>query len=252
MTLEATQLAIIFACLAAGGILKGATGAGAPVLAVPALAMMFDVRFAVVVMLLPNLLTNVWQSWHFRHHRLPLAFNLRFAGAGAAGVCLGTLMLAFLSRDVLSLLVAAGVFAYIALRLARPDWRIAYAPARRLSVPAGLLGGVLQGASGLSAPASITFLNAMKLERACFIATISVFFTVMTVLQILALGHLGLLRSHDALLSLLAIVPLCAFMPLGGALARRLSRAHFDRVILVLLAFLAVKLVFDTLAGAGA
>ncbi|WEX10396.1 sulfite exporter TauE/SafE family protein [Chelativorans sp. AA-79] len=249
MTLEPTQLAIIFACLAAGGILKGATGAGAPVLAVPALAMIFDVRFAVVVMLMPNLLTNLWQAWHFRRHLLPASFVFGFAGAGALGVLLGTLMLAFLSHDVLSLFVAGAVFAYIALRLARPDWKIAYPLASRLSIPAGLAAGLLQGAAGLSAPASITFLSAMRLERPIFIATISFLFVSMTVLQIASLGYLGIFSAHGALISLSALLPILAFMPVGAALAKRLSKESFDRAILILLGFLAAKLVYDTLVG---
>ena len=88
------EILIAFLCLAAGGVLKGATGAGAPVLAVPALAMMFDVRVAVVTMLVPNLLTNVWQAWQFRGDRLPNRFILAFSLAGAIGVVGGTVMLA--------------------------------------------------------------------------------------------------------------------------------------------------------------
>lgn len=243
------QLAIIFACLAGGGILKGATGAGAPVLAVPALAMMFDVKFAVVVMLMPNLFTNIWQGWLFRRHRLPASFVWGFAAAGAAGVFVGTLMLAFLSQALLALVVAVAVFAYVLLRLARPDWKIAYPLATRLRLPVGLTAGVLQGASGISAPVSITFLNAMRLERPIFISTISVLFAVMSALQIPALGYFGILSSHGALISLAALFPILAFMPVGAALARRMSEESFDRAILVLLSLLALKLLYDALSA---
>lgn len=249
MTFEPVEFAIIFACLAAGGILKGATGAGAPILAVPALAMIFNVQFAVVVMLMPNLFTNVWQGWHFRRHRLPASFVWSFAGAGTVGVLVGTLMLASFSQDVLSIIVAAAVFLYILLRLMRPDWQIAYSLASRLSLPAGLTAGMLQGASGISAPVSISFLNAMRLERPIFISTISVFFAAITALQILALGYLRIFNIHDAVISLTAVLPILAFMPVGAALAKRLSKESFDRAILILLGVLAVKLLHDALTG---
>ncbi|MCT8991351.1 sulfite exporter TauE/SafE family protein [Chelativorans sp. SCAU2101] len=248
MTLQLTDLAIIFACLAAGGILKGATGAGAPVLAVPAMAMIFDVKVAVVVMLMPNLLTNLWQGWHFRKHLLPARFLLTFALAGAAGVVAGTLILAFLPQRVLMLFVAGAVYIYIALRLARPDWKIAYPLASRLSLPAGLAAGMLQGSSGISAPVSISFLNAMRLERPTFIGTISLFFVTITALQIVSLVYFGLFSGQSALVSLAAVLPILAFMPVGAALARRLSKESFDRAILILLALLATKLVYDALA----
>jgi len=247
VTLEPVQLAIIFACLAAGGILKGATGAGAPILAVPAVAIIFDVKFAVMVMLMPNLLTNIWQGWSFRRHLLPPRFVLSFVGAGMLGALLGTLILAYFSQKSLDLVVAGAVVLYVALRLARPDWKISYPVATRLSLPAGLAAGVLQGAAGLSAPASITFLNAMRLDRQMFIATISLLFTGMSFFQILSLSYLGIFSVQSALISLLAMLPILAFMPVGAALACRLSRESFDRTILILLCFVAAKLVYDAL-----
>lgn len=244
-----TELAIIFACLAGGGILKGATGAGAPVLAVPALAMMFDVKFAVVVMLMPSLFTNLWQGWHFRRHRLPGAFVWLFAASGAIGALAGTFVLAFFSQTLLSLLVAAAVFVYVLSRVVLPGWKIALPLAERLSLPAGVVAGMLQGASGISAPVSISFLNAMRLERPLFISTISIFFIAMTIVQIPALGLFGILTGHTALLSLAALLPILIFMPVGAALARRLSKESFDRAVLVLLSVLALELVRRALTG---
>ena len=47
---------VAFLSLGLGGILKGATGAGAPLVAVPALALLFDVPTAIAIFSLPNLL----------------------------------------------------------------------------------------------------------------------------------------------------------------------------------------------------
>jgi uncharacterized protein len=243
--MEIWQVLIIFACLAGGGILKGATGAGAPVLAVPAIAMMFDVRLAVVIMLMPNLLTNIWQAWVFRAHRLPARFLVGFAIAGAVGVVPGTILLASLPMHTLLLIVAGAVFAFVGLRLARPDWQVSYPLAERLSVPMGFSAGVLQGASGVSAPVSISFLNAARLERHVFIPTISIFFAVMTAGQIPALGYLGIVSLQELAISMIALIPLLAGMPVGAALGRRFSKEVFDRVILVVLVALALKLVYD-------
>lgn len=229
-------------------MLKGATGAGAPILAVPAMAMISDVRSAVLVMLVPNLLTNLLQAWRFRREQPSPRFVWSFAVAGCVGVVVGTIMLASFSSDTLSILVGGAVYGYIAVRLGKPHWRIELPLAKVLSVPAGAVAGMLQGATGLSAPVSITFLNAVRLERLAFIATISVFFTLITVPQIAALGYLGFLSAHSLLISLGAMVPILAFMPVGTALARRLSKESFDRAILALLAVLAAKLVWDALA----
>src|SRR3546814_9616634 len=57
------------------------------------------------------------------------------------------------------------LFLYIGFRLAHPDWVLELGVATRLAAPAGFVGGVLQGAAGISAPISITFLNAMRIDR---------------------------------------------------------------------------------------
>lgn len=237
-----------FIALALGGLLKGATGAGAPVVAVPVIAMLYDVRFAVAMLVVPNLITNLWQGWKYRRHMMPLPFTLRFAAAGMLGAGIGTVMLARLPSDALLALVAVAVFAYIAFRLARPDWTLAFGLARRVVLPVGAVAGVLQGAVGVSAPVSITFLNAMRPDRAAFVGTISVFFFAMSLSQIPLLAHYGILTWERLGWSMLALVPLMGFMPAGAALSRRVSKATFDRLILALLGLIALRLLYQALS----
>lgn len=245
MTIDPTQFVLVFICLALGGVLKGATGAGAPILAIPALAAMFDVKLAVVIMMMPNLLTNLWQGWRHREHRLAGHLGWIFAATGALGALAGTIMLAWLPHEALAMIVASAVICYVILRLCRPDWSLSLQAGERLSAPAGLVAGVLQGSSGISAPVSITFLSAMRLDRQAYIFTISVFFVAMTAVQIPTLGMVGLLSAPLLAISLAAVVPILLFMPVGAALAQRLSPAAFDRAILLLLIGLALKLVFE-------
>ena len=51
----------VLVAFALGGILKGATGAGAPIITIPVIAAFYDVRIAVIIMVVPNLLTNIGQ-----------------------------------------------------------------------------------------------------------------------------------------------------------------------------------------------
>lgn len=238
-------IAVVF--LALGGLVKGATGAGAPVLAVPAMAMLYDVKLAVVIMMVPNLLTNIWQWWQYRKSLLGTRFVVLFASAAAVGTIFGTWLLATLPQEFLSLTLAAVVFVYVAFRFLRPGWVLSDSTALKLSMPVGVISGALQGASGISAPVSLSFLNAMRLERPTFIATVSVFFLMMTVTQIPALMALGIMTPALFGVSALALIPILAMMPVGARLAQRFSKDVFDRVMLAMLVLLALKLVFDAL-----
>lgn len=236
------SLLIGFLGIALGGFLKGATGAGAPVVGVPILALAFGVPKAVAIFALLNLFSNAWQAWTYRSHLGSRRFIVIFAIAGGLGAAAGTVLLASLPTDILMGGLASIVFLYIALRLARPDWTLARQLGETLGGPMGFLAGLMQGAGGISAPVSVTYLSAMRLERTEFIATISAFFFVMSILQVPTLVSFGILTWDRVALAALATIPLFAAMPLGEWAARHVSRETFDKLILLLLAVVALRL----------
>ena len=211
----------------------------------PALVALFDVRFAIAVMVMPNILTNAWQAWRFRESLPASRFTIPLVAGGILGVCAGTFLLSIVPAEDLSTLVAVSVAGYVVLRLTKPDWKIGMPAAMHLALPAGMAAGFLQGASGLSAPISITFLNAMRLERSTFVATISLFFTTFGFAQLIALLSSHLLSAGDIAYSFLALIPIWAAMPLGARLARHVSPQVFDRFILALLSAFSLKLALD-------
>ena len=241
-------LLLIALAFAAGGVLKGAIGAGVPVIVVPIMALYHGVPFAVAVFALPSLLSNGWQGWRYRAHLLPARFLILLTLGAGLGAAIGSVLLAALSGPVLMGTVAGMTLAYVAFRFARPHWVLERHVADRLVMPAGLVAGVMQGAAGISAPVSITFISAMRLPREAFIATISVFFLSMSVVQIPALWSLGILTPDRLALSLAACVPLFGGMPVGNALARYMARETFDRIVMALLVVIAVRLAWAAMA----
>ena len=233
-------LAIFFA-LFLGGILKGATGVGVPIVAVPVIAAFYDVRLAVTILVIPNLLSNSLQIYKYRTYNLEPGFTRNFAIAGLLGAAFGTMMLAYVPVDQLSILMALIVLAYIVLRLTKPVFHLPLARARKLVWYAGLGGGVLQGALGISGPVSLTFLNSIKLNRPLFIFTISVFFIAMSLAQMPLLIAYGLMDWKTFIVGLLAFIPLIAGLPVGEIIGKRMNAIVFDRVILILLTVLALK-----------
>ena len=234
----------ILVAFALGGILKGATGAGAPIITIPVIAAFYDVRVAVVIMVIPNLLTNIGQLYQFRKTIMPRFFTVSFALGGGLGALLGTILLANLSIKTLTLAVAFIILIYISLKLIIPTWKLNYTKAKKLVFLMGAGGGVLQGAAGLSAPISLTFLNSMKLERNQFIPTISVYFGVMSLFQMPALYFYKFLNIETLIISCLSTIVLMLFMPLGSWIAKSISKETFDKLILILLSFIALRILY--------
>ena len=91
--MEVFPILIAFLSLGLGRILKGATGAGVPIIAVLSLSILFDVPTAIAIFSLPNLLTNIWQGWIFCTEQKSTLLVRGFAGFGVLGITLGTYFL---------------------------------------------------------------------------------------------------------------------------------------------------------------
>jgi uncharacterized membrane protein YfcA len=240
---------IAFITLLIAGVVKGAIGSGVPVIVVPILTMLYDVQLAIAVLIAPNLFSNALQVWQYRSSLLPLRFLAAFSISGGLGIVLGTWGLVVLSPQILSLGVASAIVLYLAIKLTKRHFALPLHTATRIVIPVGLLAGVLQGATGMSAPASVTFLNAMQLERRVYIGSISIFFVAITSVQIPALLSTGILTWERSLFSVLALLVILATMPLGASLGKRLPHRWFDNLIMLLLAAIAGKIFVDTLFG---
>lgn len=235
-------LAIFAVCLGLflGGILKGATGAGMPVLAVPIIAAILDVRLAVITLVLPNFLVNAVQIWKYFRHNAEPAFALKFAFAGMIGAGIGTWFLARLPTEQLTIAIVVIIVAYILLRVAKPTLKLPLDVAQSLAWPAGIGGGILQGTVGLSAPIAVTFANAVRLDRPVFIFTVSVFFAAMCLAQIPMLLAYDLMSWKVAMISAMSLPPLFLGVAVGERMGGILDAQTFDRLILGLLALLAL------------
>src|SRR5207247_4912649 len=110
----------VTALLAAGAVLlaaliKGAIGFGFPTLGTPLLSLVMDVKAAVVVLILPNI---VMDGLHVARRGAPLATVRRFAVLlvfRAVGTVVGTRLLLALSSRTATLILGGFVVAFVAL-----------------------------------------------------------------------------------------------------------------------------------------
>lgn len=235
---------VIFAALAAGAVVKGATGMGLPLVALPALAAVFGLPHAIGIMVIPVLVSNAWQLWRLRSARegQHLGFMPVFLVATGIGVMAGTWLLKTLPERWLIVALGVLLVGYVIIRLMRPSAIIGPELARRAAAAVGLLGGVLNGATGISAPISVTFIHWMRLERDTHVFVVSAMFLVMGMVQWPALVVAGLMQPYWLVQGLFALVPILLFMPIGRLAALRMSRDGFDRLVLIFLGLIGVKM----------
>jgi uncharacterized protein len=235
---------VIFAALAAGAVVKGATGMGLPLVALPALTAAFGLTHAIGLMVVPVLVSNAWQVWRLWRSRTDPALGfmpLYLVGVGV-GVVGGTWLLKTLPERWLLVGLGLILVGYVAIRVARPTIRIGADLARRAGLPVGTVAGLLNGATGISAPVGVTFIHWMGLERDAHVLAVSAMFFVMGAVQLPAMFAAQLMQPVWLAEGALALIPIFLFMPLGRAIAMRMSREAFDRLVLVFLGIIGVKM----------
>jgi len=245
--LEITTLVIVLVGLSVAGIVKGVTGMGLPLIGVTLLATWFGVPHAIAIMVVPTLVTNAWQLWSYRAswQSGQMPFLVPMLAFGAVGIGAGTWLLVQIDEVMLKLGLAFMLLAYVALRLSSPNFRIGERLGVILSAPVGLAAGVLQGATGISAPIGVTFIHAMRFERSAHVFAVSAMFMVFAIAQVPALTIAGILTPFRWMESAFALLPVALAMPIGTWIGRRVDHATFDKAILLLLTVTALKLISD-------
>jgi uncharacterized protein len=238
---------IVVLAISAGAFMKGVTGSGLPVLAVPVIAGFVGVEEAVVVMAIPGVVTNTWLIWQHREYLRETRDLPALVATGVVGVAAGTWLLTRVDHRVLSVALAGVIGLYLVVFFTRPDFRLGAALTRFTSPPLGLVAGALQGATGVSGPLLATYLHGYRLHQRAYLLAISTLFQVFALVQVVTLSVLHLYTTRRFLLSLLAVVPIMAVLPLGSRLARTMSRRAFDLAVLGVLLLTSGKLLYDAI-----
>src|SRR3989338_11176240 len=123
MPLDATTLGVGVSLLIAAFV-KGTTGLGFPMIATPTVALLLDIRTAVTILLIPNIIMDIAQI--FRGTFSPSLFR-RFSWLlvlTVAGVFLGTKVLVTLPLWLLNLTLGVMVLAFVGSNFLRLDFRV--------------------------------------------------------------------------------------------------------------------------------
>ncbi|MFT3802541.1 MAG: sulfite exporter TauE/SafE family protein [Burkholderiaceae bacterium] len=241
---DAATVALIAAIFVLAGFVKGVVGMGLPTVAVGLLGLFMAPVQAAALLIIPSLVTNVWQ--------LLGGPSLRRIGARLAtmliGVLAGTIALAGLmqagSGGGARLALGLSLLAYALAGLARVRFTVTRARERWLSPLIGAVTGGISAATGVFVVPAVAYLQSLDLGKEELIQALGLSFTVSTIGLAIGLGAQGRFDGATTLRSLLALLPALAGMAIGTALRRRLSEAAFRRGFFVGLALLGAHLIY--------
>lgn len=229
--IEPTVLALVTGVLILAGFVKGVVGLGLPTVTLALLTATLGIEAAMAVMLLPSLVTNLWQAlaggaFVVLVRRLwPFLLALALATVVASGAP------AVIAAATLTAVLGVTTALYGAVGLATPPWPQPGRLERPLAPAMGLATGILTGMTGSFVMPAVPFLQALGLPRDRLVQAMGLTFLVATLALAAGLGGRGLVPERLALLSALAVVPALAGMEIGRRVRGRLSERRFRQAL---------------------
>ena len=243
--MTATVLVFVLVVFVVAGFTKGIIGLGLPTISMGLLAVVLPPTEAAALLILPSLITNVWQMLDGGH----LRSVLRRLWPLNLGVCVGTWGgAAFLSG-------LGGPYGALALGVALILYALSGLAALKLAVPraaeawlgplAGVVTGAITAATGVFVIPAVPYMQAIGLQKDELVQALGLSFTVSTLAIAVTLASGRAFTWDLAWPSLAALVVAILGMRLGQAVRARLSpqafRIWFFAGLLALGAYLAAR-----------
>lgn len=228
-----------------GALLKGMTGLGLPLFAVPVLAALTSVEEAVILMIIPGIAANLWIAVHRHHYWATLKHHMPFLVSGCVGGVVGTLLLGLASDRFLKLLLVMWLGIYLLQHfLGKQPLRL-FTGSARLGYATGLIAGTTQGATGISAHVVAPYYHSRGLEAPAYAFLMTFTFLMFSIAQIAGALSTSLLTPERLQVSLMALIPTLIFTRIGIRLADRISMVTFNKLLLIVLCLMEIKLMAD-------
>lgn len=216
----------------AAGIIKGTLGIGFPTTAVSLMAQFTDARTAITIVIMPMLITNVWQVFRSR----------QFVSVIKQVWLLLILMLVFIAIfsqlasvvrvDILTAVLGGIVSAYALHSLYAHSVQLNPALDTHAQVAAGISAGIMGGMVSVWAPPILIYLTARRLPKEQFVATAGVILLLGSSVLLLSYVETGVLGYGLFLCSVLLVVPSLLGFSVGEIIRHRLSPHRFQRWLL--------------------
>ena len=225
-------LALLFGALMAGGTVKGIIGIAYPMVAVSLMSSLIEVPTAVVLVILPSVASNLWQSgvtrgsWALVGRFWPVILPLGIGLWWSAG------MMAEARPKNLFIALGILVMAFSVLSLYTPHLPVPRRAEHWAGAAAGVLSGLMGGFSTIIGPPIIMYLVALDLEKEVFIRSIGlIFLSGSFMLAVFYWAH-GVLHPGNIVWSISACLPVVLGYGVGQWVRGYVNQDMFRKLLL--------------------
>jgi uncharacterized protein len=225
--------AVIGGVFLLAGFVKGVVGLGLPTVSIGLLTTAMPPSRAAAIVVLPAIITNVWQSFAGPYLR-PI---LKRLWPLFVGTCIGTWSAADLMAAQYSeygvLILGLLLLAYAFIGLKKLRFVVSSPLEKWIGGVTGLTTGIICAATGIQVVPSTPYLQAIGLQRDELVQALGLFFSFATLALAFNLTNAGLLNVSTAYPAILGLGFAFVGMFIGQTVRSRMDAASFRRLFLI-------------------
>ena len=235
MAMNAETIALVAVTYLLAGIVKGVTGLGVPVIGVALVAPVLGLKTAVAVVLVPSIVTNLWQAVVGPAFMTILSRIWPLLVTACIGIWFGSGILARADGRLLIFILGSFLIVYTSIALFRAKLP---SPGRHelwLTPIFGAAAGVVYGMIGSFMVPGTLYIQSLGMSRDMFVQSLGIAFVTVSVVLTAAMTQRSMLSIELALLSTIAVPPTLVGMAVGQRLRKVLTEEQFTRIVLVVI-----------------
>jgi uncharacterized protein len=242
LSIQVLFVSLIF--FLAGGV-KGVVGMGLPTIAIGLLGLFMVPAHAAALLIIPSLITNVWQAAAGPRGGVLLRRLWPMLLAICAVTLIATGFIAHSNLTQATVALGAALVVYGAIGLAKVQLSVSGCVESWLSPIIGGLTGIITGATGVFVIPAAPYLQALRLDKEDLVQALGISFTTSTLALAAGLASHGAFQLTEAGFSCLCTLPATLGMFAGQRVRAMVDPATFRLVFFVSLLILGSGLILE-------
>ena len=226
---DTTALAI-FSAIFLAGLLKGTIGVGFQTVGIAFLTIITNLPNAISLLLIPSLVTNLWQAGAGRELFTILIRLWPLIVTASMMVWFGSVALTNVSITHLSAFLGIILIVYSTLSLFGLKFEVKTKYEWWIAPFIGLINGLLTGMTGIFVVPCVFYFHAIGLRKDSLVQAMGILFTGLTLMLIVSLKTRNILTLELSGWSAFAILPAIIGVLVGQLIRKRISEEIFKRI----------------------
>ena len=236
-------IAMVTVALILGGIVKGVTGIGLPIVSIAILLNFLEPLQVLSIIIVPAMLTNLIQAikagnWIAPVKRFPLLIIML-----VIGLWFSARLVADIDQALLFVMLGTVIVLFVSASFIHPATGISARTEAWAGPLAGLLGGLIGGVSTIWGPPIMMLFIMLKLPKEEFVKTVGAIWFIASIPLIIAYISAGVVTLGTLPMSLYACIPGLIGQSIGTRIRSHIDQDLFKKILLGVLFFIGLNLI---------